>query len=310
LAAFKEAAKKKKVQGAKIKVKPNSNLNKIKYAMKTVKITNSDIKFNLSVFMLGIFFLSTECTGQVANRQVVNNSILWTSTSSNVKLSKKINVFLDGHYRFASATGNGKAFDKALYQFRISGDYNLNPHWVITPVGYSFIWNYKYGKQPARYANNEHRIYQQIVFKHTNFRINFNHRLRAEERFLQEHKSSTGEDLGFIRNQLRMRYRGMLTLPINKPKIEQGAISLIIYDEVFMSWGHTSGGALLTYDEPDQNRLFAGLGHQVTKDFSFNFGYFYQYLIKGNGKQQENNFGASVGVTYNLDFTKKELPGL
>ncbi|MBA4146193.1 MAG: hypothetical protein C0523_10545, partial [Cytophaga sp.] len=61
-----------------------------------------------------------------------------------------------------------------------------------------------------------------------------------------------------------------------------------------------------TYNEPDQNRIYAGLGYQFTKALSVQGGAFYQLLIKSNGSKQENNVGFQVQVYYNIDLTRKE----
>jgi predicted porin len=61
----------------------------------------------------------------------------------------------------------------------------------------------------------------------------------------------------------------------------------------------------VTFHKIDQNRVFAGVGYQVTKDFSFQGGFLYQMLVKANGAKQENNTGIQLQVNYNFDFTKK-----
>ena len=61
-----------------------------------------------------------------------------------------------------------------------------------------------------------------------------------------------------------------------------------------------SRGKAVTFYEPDQNRIFIGPGYQFTERLSVHPGFLYQMLIKGNGKQQENNLGIQVMVTYNV----------
>ena len=70
--------------------------------------------------------------------------------------------------------------------------------------------------------------------------------------------------------------------------------------------GSVDFGQNVVYTDPDQNRIFAGLGYQVTKAFNFQGGFFYQTLIKLSGVKQENNVGFQLQFQYNLDATKKD----
>jgi hypothetical protein len=170
---------------------------------------------------------------------------------------------------------------------------------VLTPLGYVYTWNYFYGRQPAQFENNEHRIWQQVVYKHTMFgRVVTDHRLRFEQRFIQSRSVTQDDGVvydGYTNRQFRFRYRFQARLPLNGHEIEPGTWFLGVYDEVFMSRGKA-----VTFYEPDQNRIFIGPGYQFTERLSVYPGFLYQMLIKGNGKQQENNLGIQVMVTYNV----------
>ena len=67
--------------------------------------------------------------------------------------------------------------------------------------------------------------------------------------------------------------------------------------------------SMVTYDEPDQNRLFVGPGYQFTKKLAVQAGYFYQFLVKSNGAKQENNFGPLLQLNYNFDFRRSKSVG-
>ena len=112
-------------------------------------------------------------------------------------------------------------------------------------------------------------------------------------------------DEGYVNQQIRIRYRAVFILPITKQESAQSfsldakTWFIQIYDEIFMSWG-----ASVTYQEPDQNRIFVGAGYQINKDFSALAGFNYQLLVKSNGAQQENNMGIGIFLVYNFDLTK------
>ncbi len=251
------------------------------------------------IFVAIIIVFAADLWAQPAGRAIVNQPIEWFAVSSTMKISDRINLYADTHLRYA------ESLDPMQNQIRIAGEWVISKKWSVIPIGYVYVANFQYGEQPATYKNNEHRIYQQAILKYTTGKFGFNHRFRIEERFIQAHsKTSTGEVVneGFDENrQIRFRYRGTITYPLNKDKIESKTLFAAVYDEFFISWG-----GRVTFHQPDQNRIFAGLGYQFTKNVSLQSGFFYQMLIKANGAQQENNVGINTQLTYNLDFSKKK----
>ncbi|HEY9008627.1 DUF2490 domain-containing protein [Ohtaekwangia sp.] len=234
---------------------------------------------------------------QPAERKVVNQSIEWFSITTNLKVSKSFTWMLEGQFRQA------QDFQPMQYQLRTGLDIAVSKHISIMPLGYVYTWNYRYGKQPLAYGNNEHRIYQQVTYKHNISRISISHRLRLEQRFIQVHTRDTENrliDQGYDQKLNRLRYRFMATVPINHAKMEAKTYFASAYDEAFLSWGKG-----ITFHEPDQNRLFIGGGYQFNSAFTLQGGFLYQMLIKANGTAQENNVGAQVMFTYNIDLTKK-----
>lgn len=241
------------------------------------------------------FGISSGIFAQPANRAIVNQNIEWFSVTSNLKVSKRLTVILDGQFRFV------QGFEPLQHQARTGLDVKINDHLSIVPLAYVRTWNYQYGKQPAAFANNEHRIWQQVFYKHNLWRMKVDHRIRLEQRFIQVHSQSGTEiiDEGYTNKQNRIRYRFMSRIPINHPNIDPKTYFASVYDEAFYSWGKT-----VTFNEPDQNRIFAGLGYQFDKKLAVQAGFLYQMLIKSNGTKQENNTGFQVIVGYNLDLTK------
>lgn len=243
-----------------------------------------------------IFFSMAEVLhAQPADREIVNQSISWLSATTNLKISSRLTIILDGQFRFM---GN---LDPMQQQARTGLDIKINDHLSVAPLAYVHTWNFLYGKQPLAFANNEHRIWQQIFYKHDLGRIKADHRLRVEQRFLKVQKQS-GEDIvdeGYTNRQNRLRYRFMARIPIGKLNIDPKTFFVSVYEEVFFSWGKP-----VSFHEPDQNRIFAGGGLQVNKTLSIQGGFLYQMLIKSNGVEQENNTGLKLILTYNPDLTK------
>jgi hypothetical protein len=254
--------------------------------------------FRLAMLLIILLVIALCAEAQQTPRQTVDQSITWFSINSNVKVAKKWSAVIDGQFRFA------QDLESMQHMLRIGASYDITSKLSVVPVGYSYIWNYKYGKQPAGFINNEHRIWQQVFFKHKVGSIPFNHRLRLEERYLQNHNASNEGTPGYNAysdNQFRMRYRLLANIPITRKTLEPKTIYVSVWDEAFVSWGKT-----VTYNDINQNRIFVGPGYQFTKALSVQGGFIYQMLIKANGAKQENNTGLLLQLNYNLDLTKKD----
>ena len=247
------------------------------------------------------FLISVISFQAMAQRAKVDQGVEWFGTSSAVKLHPKFGIYLDGQFRFA------KSFDNMQHQFRTAFDFYVNNKLTISPVGYVYIWNYIYGEQPAAVINNEHRIYQQIQYKHTTGRFAFTHRFRTEQRFIQFHSGSSPNfvDEGYSENfQFRLRHRVLVNLPLKGEKVEPKSFYITGFTEFFMSWGKEQ---YITYTgKLDQFRLFVGPGYQINKSANIQLGPFYQYLVKSKGDKQENNIGSFVQLNYNFDLSKKK----
>jgi len=250
--------------------------------------------------LLSIIFLLNSVLMFAQTRERVTQGIEWFGTSSAVKLAPKFGVYLDGQYRFA------QSMDNMQHQFRVAPEIYVNKNLTISPMGYVQIWNYLYGKQPASAKNNEHRLYQEVKFKHSIGKFFFTHRTRTEERFIQYHSKNTAGDYvdeGFDENfQFRIRHRIWMNMPFKGEKIEPKSFYLASLVELFMSWGDPQ---YVTYvGKLDQYRLYGALGYQINKSANIQAGPFYQYLVKPKGDKQENNVGVYVQLNYNFDLTK------
>lgn len=245
-----------------------------------------------------LFACSSAFVGaQSTSRETVDQSTTWFNLGTTVKLSQRWSASVDGQLAYSQLLENMQ------HQIAVSGTYAINSKISITPMGYAYTWNFKYGKQPAGFVNNEHRMFQQAAFSHKLNFISISHRLRVEERFSQNYSATnTGEgaDNSYSVYQTRFRFRVVANVPLNKKSIEDKTLYLSIWDEAFVSRGKT-----ITYHGINQNRFFAGLGYRFNKLFTAQGGFYSQTLIKSNGAKQENNLGVLVQVTYNIDLSKK-----
>jgi hypothetical protein len=229
------------------------------------------------------------------SRERVTQPTQWVLVAANLKFSDRISGLVETQFRQIDR------FDPMQYQFRTGVDVKLTDHWSVMPLAYVYTWNTQYGKQPAAFVNHEHRIWQQIMYKHAVGRIQWQHRARLEQRFIQRHSIEDGESVyhGYDHYLNRFRYRMMLTVPLGGKKIIPNSYFLSAFDEFFVSWGNG-----ITYHKPDQNRIFVGVGYQFKQPFSVQLGGFHHILLKANATKQETNIGGMLQVNVNLDFTK------
>lgn len=255
-----------------------------------------------SITVLSLLMLSVIRTahGQPVGRDIADQFINWTMWVSNIKLSERSTLFLDGQLRRVASPGKTTILEPMQELLRGHIEFRVRGKLTFAPFGYARIFNHLYGKQPAGFINQEHRLYQQLAYTHISGRISVNHRLRTEERFIQDHDVN-GKNLGYSNRQFRARYRIMANLPIGKMKLEPKTFFASAFYEGFIS-----SGEKVTFHDVDQNRIYMGAGYQFSRGVSLNAGYQYQMLVKSNGAKQENNAGLLVMVTTNLDLTRKE----
>lgn len=231
---------------------------------------------------------------QSGSKEKVSQAIEWFAWTNNVKVAKKLTIVTEGQFRFVGQ------FQPMQFQFRTAADFHVTKNLSIAP-GYVYTWNPTYGKQPNAFVNNEHRIFEQITYKHRVGRAYFNHRGRLEQRFVQVHSNNNGEIIneGYDLYLNRFRYRFGVNIPFGKDNIEDKTFFASFYDEAFIEFGKK-----VVYHNPDQNRLFIGGGYQVSKKLTITGGFLYHMLVKLSGVKQENNFGTQVNFAYNFDLTK------
>ncbi len=244
------------------------------------------------ISLIALIFAAVNSSAQSSERDVATQPLEWFVLNSNINLHKRFGLAFDSQFRFAGR------LESAQHFVRLGLEFYINPKLSFVPIGGMYVWNFKYGEQPASYVNNENRIWQQVLYKYSKSRFHFNHRVRMEERFIQN-KSTGSED--FSVELYRARYRFLVNIGLNKEKLESGAWYVSVWDELFYGWGKDD-----TFNKIDQNRLSVALGYQIAPKISFTAGALYQMWVKKNGAQQENNIGPIIQFNYNFDFSKKE----
>ena len=159
---------------------------------------------------------------------------------------------------------------------RVGLNYHFSDKAMVT-AGYAYIPSYDFESEQKHPEVREHRVWQQFILSNNIGRVKFEHRYRIEQRWVNQDFKG------------RFRYRLMLFIPLNKPKIEKGSLFLGLYDEIFINT-----------EEPyfDRNRLYGALGYQINKLTNVQAGLMYQ----------QTNYSGKLylqfAVFYNTDFRK------
>lgn len=147
---------------------------------------------------------------------------------------------------------------------RVAGQYQFKSYFQGT-LGYGFIHSEAEGTPNNPFT--EHRIYQEGVFSHNVLRFKFRHRMRLEERFI-ENQDFRG----------RLRYCLFADIPLNSKMFDENGIYLSLYDEVFLNISNKE--VIKTFD---RNRAYAGFGYKVQKNLGLQLGYMRQNVGKNMG---------------------------
>jgi len=196
----------------------------------------------------------------------------WFIYFGNQKINKKWNWHNEVQYRNYNFAG-----DLQQLLLRTGIGYNLTENNNNVLMGYAFINSQRYlPDSDEKSGTNEHRIYQQFITRQNFSRIFIQHRYRIEERFLP--------------NDFQMRFRYFLSLnvPINNKTMSGKTFYASAYNEIFINM-----------DSPifDRNRIYAGLGYVVNKNFRVEAGFMTQSLEKTNRNQFQ------IVIFNNIPFT-------
>lgn len=198
------------------------------------------------------------------------------------QIADKWSIHTEAQLRYFEQAKN---FNQLL--LRTGLNYHIDDNAIAT-LGYAFIeTDGTFRENPKRANTKEHRIFQQLILKNKVWELLFEHRYRLEQRFISQIEilSDPEQDLG--RTEHRARYRLQMTVPLTD------IFFLNFYDEIFIN---------LQNEAFDQNRLYAAVGLNVTRNLSVQAGYLKNHFRTVNYDRLQ------VAVFYNPDlrgfFTK------
>lgn len=191
-----------------------------------------------------------------ARADVNQEGQIWTAFLSSAKPygdSSKLRLWLDVHLRRASSN--------IVHIARPAVGWSVSPRFSVWG-GYAYVPVIPDGGDTV----NEHRAWQQVVFKHSIGNWALQSRTRLEQRF-----SGGGDDVGMrVREFVRASWTSS----------GSGKVGLAFWDEVFVGLNETDWGAPRGFD---QNRIFAGPFHKVGEKMRLEMGYLFVYLNRDSG---------------------------
>ena len=188
----------------------------------------------------------------------------WLIYIGNKKLNSKWNIHNEVQYRNYDAVGD---LEQLLLRTGVGYNLSENNHNVL--LGYGYILSENYNAQSEsndKISVNEHRIFQQFTSKDRIGIVSLTHRYRFEQRFVED--------------VFKMRFRYFLAAKIPLIKVEDGFTKFYLsaYNEVFLN---TESAVF------DRNRVYAGLGYQLSKRIRMEAGYMNQ-LFEASSRDQFN----------------------
>lgn len=206
-------------------------------------------------------------TAVFSQKKVEHNTYTWVSINSSLFVNKHWFIMADAHLRennfFASRSfifgriGLGYQADSRLSFVAGYGNLLASP----TTAG----WSTK---------ADEDRLFEQVQLSSEYKKIKLLQRLRNEHRW--QDIISNDKKTGDRKFTDRVRYLLSATIPVFKnKKLPQ----LVLANELALQFGKE-----VVYNTFEQNRFFAGIKENITKDLSFDAGYMKIFQQKANGQ--------------------------
>ncbi|RYY17780.1 MAG: DUF2490 domain-containing protein [Cytophagaceae bacterium] len=225
-----------------------------------------------------------QATGPTLRRWDTNHNV-WLGYFGDARLAGRWGLHTEFQYRRT----NGLR-DPMQYFYRAGVNYYL-PQKVLVTLGAVYLLSLPYGDYPDAGRTFERRIYQLVSLSQSFGRLSVTHRFIQDERWLR----MEGEDRYLFQN--RSRYRAQLKLALTQPKIEPGTLYALASDEIFMSYGENVAANVF-----NQNRLYGGLGYQVSDALAVEASYLQQLVQHDDGVVFERNHTGQLSLYFTPDL--------
>lgn len=228
-----------------------------------------------------------------AQKTILTDEQTWIGVFNQTRFSNKWGSWTDIHFRMKDD------FIKEPSQFliRVGPTYYINDDVRFT-LAYNFVNHFPDETHP-NVSQIEHRPFQQIQW-YTKFpKSRLMQWIRLDERFRQNlnPNGTIGEGYNF---NWRIRYNYALFLPLTKKGLKPGSIQALLNNEIMFNFGKK-----IVFNSFDQNRLFAGLVYQFTKESHIQLGYMNVFQQQATGNKYRSLHCIRLFYLHNIDLRKK-----
>lgn len=176
-------------------------------------------------------------------------------------------------------------------------NYTVSPT-ITLSAGWAYAKTYPYGDYPVVFDFPEHRAWEQVTYNAKFLGLEWQHRLRLEQRWIGEMERDGNDwNVENWRYENRIRYMLRTTIPLTENKKTYLALS----EEVFVNFGANVSGNFF-----DQNRIFIGIGRKLSEHTRLEMGFLEQTLQRRGGGIWENNHTFTINLISRWPFKKRE----
>jgi len=237
--------------------------------------------------------LTVLCGASAAQKTIFQEDQTWLAIFNQTRFSKRWGFWTDVHFRLK----NDFIKDPSQFLIRLGPTYYITDDVRFT-VAYNFV-NHFPDKNHPDVSQPEHRPFQQLQW-YTRFpKSRLMQWIRLDERFrrkLNAEKLAEGYDFNW-----RIRYNYVLFVALGKKGFSPGSIQLVLNDEIMFNFGQK-----IVYNYFDQNRLFAGLAYQFTKESHVQLGYMNVFQQQAAGNKYRSLHCIRLFYFHNLDWRKNQ----
>lgn len=242
--------------------------------------------FNLTFFLL----LSVPDVNS-QTREIHSREQAWVAYFNQTRLTDRFGLWLDVHWR-----QTGDFVDRPfqfLFRPALTGYIKDN---LRVSTGYAFISHFP--AEGLETSRPESRMWEQIWWNQKYQDFSLLQWLRLEQRFLRNISNDELQD-GYLYTN-RIRYNAMFTVPLKGKDMVAGIPFVVVANELFINFGKN-----IVYNTFDQNRLFLGLGYQITSHANAQFGYMNIFQQEAAGNRYMVTHALRLYLLQSIDVRKK-----
>jgi hypothetical protein len=213
---------------------------------------------------------------------------IWFSYFSDLAVNDRVALHFDTSYRLIDDT------TWRQWVVRPGINVDLSDRWSLS-LTYGYFKANPNGLHSDVAAIPEHRVHQQLTYRHALGRLAARHRIRNEERWIGAEVLGSAPRLWHFQERLRYQFR--TDIPVRHREGERPSVFFSVYDEVAARFGLRGTSYF------DQNRLYGGMGFRPKPSTTVEFGAFAQRLKPLSGDRFEHNIVVLLSVS--TDFSIK-----